>query len=213
MSFSSEVEGQELYAMIMEITLILICYLVGAIPFGLLIGRIVGADVRREGSGNIGATNVGRVLGKKLGILTLVCDVGKGFLPLWAVASLLPDTSGREWLVMACGLATVVGHMFPLYLKFKGGKGVATALGVFLFISPGSILISLFVFVAAVAASGYVSVGSLVATALIPLWLWILEVTSAILVVALVIVILIWFQHRSNIGRLLRGEEKGWKKG
>ena len=200
--------------MTMEITLILACYLVGAIPFGLLIGRIVGADVRMEGSGNIGATNVGRVLGKKLGALTLVCDVAKGFLPVWAAASLLPDTAmGREWMVMACGLATVVGHMFPLYLKFKGGKGVATALGVFLFISPGSILISLFVFVAAVAASGYVSVGSLVATALIPLWLWILGGTPIILAVALVIVILIWFQHRSNIGRLLRGEEKGWKKG
>ena len=200
--------------MIMEILLILACYLVGAIPFGLLIGRIVGADVRKEGSGNIGATNVSRVLGKKLGVVTLICDVAKGFLPLWAAASLLPDTvMGREWMVMVCGMATVVGHMFPLYLGFKGGKGVATALGVFLFISPGSILISLFVFVAAVAAFGYVSVGSLVATALIPLWLWILGETPATLAVTLVIVVLIWFQHRSNIGRLLRGEEKGWKKG
>jgi glycerol-3-phosphate acyltransferase PlsY len=198
----------------MEILLILACYLVGAIPFGLLIGRIVGADVRKEGSGNIGATNVSRVLGKKLGVVPLICDVAKGFLPLWAAASLLPDTvMGREWMVMVCGMATVVGHMFPLYLGFKGGKGVATALGVFLFISPGSILISLFVFVAAVAASGYVSVGSLVATALIPLWLWILGETPATLAVTLVIVVLIWFQHRSNIGRLLRGEEKGWKKG
>jgi len=167
-----------------------------------------------EGSGNIGATNVSRVLGKKLGVMTLVCDVGKGFLPLWAAASLFPDTvMGREWMMMVCGMATVVGHMFSLYIGFKGGKGVATALGVFLFISPGSILISLFVFVAAVAASGYVSVGSLVATALIPLWLWILGETPATLAVTLVIVILIWFQHRSNIGRLLRGEEKGWKKG
>lgn len=200
--------------MIMETALILACYLVGAIPFGLLVGRIVGADVRLEGSGNIGATNVGRVLGKKLGALTLVCDVAKGFLPVWVAYSLLPETAvNREWMVMVCGLATVVGHMFPLYLKFKGGKGVATALGVFLFISPGGVLISLFVFVAAVAVSGYVSVGSLAATALIPLWLWMLGEPPAILVVALVIVALIWFQHRSNIRRLRRGEEQGWKKG
>ena len=200
--------------MIMEIFFVLASYLIGAIPFGLLIGRLVGADVRLEGSGNIGATNVGRVLGKKLGILTLLCDVAKGFLPVWGVTFLLGETAvARELIVLLCGLATVLGHMFPLYLKFQGGKGVATALGVFLFFSPGSILISLLVFVAAVAASGYVSVGSLGATALIPLWLWILGESPELLVVAFAIVLLIWFQHRSNIGRLLRGEEKGWKKG
>lgn len=200
--------------MIMEIVYILASYLVGSIPFGLLIGRLVGADVRLEGSGNIGATNVGRVLGKKLGVVTLLCDVAKGFLPVWGVTFLLGETTAfREPLVVLCGLATVLGHMFPLYLKFKGGKGVATALGVFLFFSPGSILVSLLVFVAAVAASGYVSVGSLAATALIPLWLWILGESPEVLVVALAIVLLVWFQHRSNIGRLQRGEEKSWKKG
>lgn len=198
----------------MEIIYILASYLIGAIPFGLLIGRLVGADVRLEGSGNIGATNVGRVLGKKLGILTLLCDVAKGFLPVWGVTFLLGETAAaKELFIVSCGLATVVGHMFPLYLKFKGGKGVATALGVFLFISPGSVLISLLVFVAAVAVSGYVSVGSLTASLLIPLWLWLLGESSAILAVVLAIVFLIWFQHRSNIGRLLRGEEKSWKKG
>lgn len=199
--------------MMIAITLLGAAYLIGAIPFGLLIGRLVGADVRRAGSGNIGATNVGRVLGKKLGALTLVCDVAKGFLPVWLAAGLLPDTTAnREWLVMACGLATVVGHMFPLYLKFKGGKGVATALGVFLFISPWSVLISLLVFSGALTAFRYVSVASLTASLLIPLWLWLLGETSVILLTALAIVLLIWFQHRSNIGRLLRGTEKGWKK-
>lgn len=200
--------------MIIEIVCILASYLIGAIPFGLLLGRLVGADVRLEGSGNIGATNVGRVLGKKMGILTLLLDVAKGFLPVWGVALLLPETAtAKDLIVVLCGLATVLGHMFPLYLKFKGGKGVATALGVFLFFSPGSILISLFVFVAAVAASGYVSVGSLAATALIPLWLWLLGESPEVLVAAVVIVLLIWLKHSSNIGRLLRGEEKGWKKG
>jgi glycerol-3-phosphate acyltransferase PlsY len=200
--------------MIIEIVLIPVSYLVGAIPFGLLIGRFVGADVRQEGSGNIGATNVSRVLGKKLGVLTLFCDVAKGFLPVWAAATFLPDTTAnRELLVVSCGLAAIVGHMFPLYLKFMGGKGVATALGVFLFVSPWSILVSLIIFVVAVAGSGYVSVGSLTVTALMPLWLWIFGASSATRMVAIIIVLLIWFQHRFNIGRLLRGQEKSWKKG
>lgn len=199
--------------MILKTALILAAYLVGAIPFGLLIGRFAGADVRLAGSGNIGATNVGRVLGKKLGILTLLCDVAKGFLPVWMAAHLLPPTAAnRELLVVSCGLASVVGHMFPLYLQFKGGKGVATALGVFLALSPWSILISVGIFVAAVAASGYVSAGSLAASALIPLWLWLLGESSVILMVAAVIAVLIWCKHGSNIGRLLRHEEKSWKK-
>ncbi len=210
--------------MMVTVVCILASYLVGAIPFGLLLGRLAGADVRLAGSGNIGATNVGRVLGKKMGILTLVCDVGKGFLPVWGVALLLPETTAaptaiastlavKDLIVVLCGLATVLGHMFPVYLAFKGGKGVATALGVFLALSPWSILISLVIFVATVAVSGYVSVGSLAASALIPLWLWIFGASVQALVVAGVIVVLIWFKHSSNIGRLLRGEEKGWKKG
>lgn len=200
--------------MIVEIALIMTSYLIGAIPFGLLVGRIAGIDVRQEGSGNIGATNVSRVLGKKKGLLTLLCDVAKGFLPVWGASHLLPETAAAtEMIVVLCGLATVVGHMFPLYLKFKGGKGVATALGVFLFISPGSILITLIIFLAVVSGSGYVSVGSLAASALLPLWLWVLGEPPQMLMVAVVIALLIWFKHRSNIGRLLRGEEKGWKKG
>jgi len=195
------------------IVLIVAAYLAGAIPFGLLIGRFAGADVRLVGSGNIGATNVGRVLGKKLGILTLLCDVAKGFLPVWTAAHLLPPAAAnRELMVVSCGLAAVVGHMFPLYLQFRGGKGVATALGVFLAISPWSILISVGIFVATVAASGYVSVGSLAASALIPLWLWLLGESSVILMVAAVIAVLIWCKHGSNIGRLLRHEEKSWRK-
>lgn len=181
--------------MMVTVVCILASYLVGAIPFGLLLGRLAGADVRLAGSGNIGATNVGRVLGKKMGILTLVCDVGKGFLPVWGVALLLPETTAaptaiastlavKDLIVVLCGLATVLGHMFPVYLAFKGGKGVATALGVFLALSPWSILISLVIFVATVAVSGYVSVGSLAASALIPLWLWIFGASVQALVVA-----------------------------
>lgn len=199
--------------MILETAAVVVAYLVGAIPFGLVIGRLAGADVRQAGSGNIGATNVGRVLGRKLGVVTLVCDVLKGFLPVWAAAQFLPDSiPQREWALALTGLAAVLGHMFPVYLLFKGGKGVATALGVFVFFSPGSILVSLLLFVGVVAFSGFVSAGSLAASALIPLWLWLLGQPVSVLVMAGVVVVLIWVKHRSNIRRLLRGEEKGWKK-
>lgn len=196
---------------IMFLAALCLSYLIGAIPFGLLFSRTAGKDVRQEGSGNIGATNVTRVLGKKLGVLTLLCDVAKGFIPVFLASILLPQGEYRELLIGLCGLATVLGHMFPVYLGFKGGKGVATALGVFLYLSPWAILMVLFVFVAVVAVTGFVSAGSLAASGLIPLCIWFLDGGSSILLSAVVIVCLIWIKHSSNIGRLCRGEEKSWK--
>ncbi len=187
-------------------------YFVGAIPFGLVIGKMAGLDVRQEGSCNIGATNVSRVLGKKLGFLTLICDCLKGFLPMYLAASVLPDTANKEMFVALTGLMAVLGHMFPVYLKFRGGKGVATGLGVFLYLSPPVILISLLVFIAAVALSGFVSVGSLLASGLVPFWLWMLGGSGITIGVAAVVALLIWFKHHENIGRLVRGTEKSWKK-
>lgn len=198
----------------MSLTLIvalLLSYLTGAIPFGLLFSRMVGKDVRQEGSGNIGATNVNRVLGKKLGILTLLCDVAKGFLPVFAAALFLPMDDNWELFVGLCGLATVLGHMFSLYLGFKGGKGVATALGVFLFFSPWAIAIALVLFIAVVGISGFVSAGSLAASALIPFFILILGGSLSTFFCAGGIAVLIWIKHGSNIGRLRRGEEKSWK--
>lgn len=198
----------------MTITLLLavfLSYLIGAIPFGYLFSRAVGKDVRQEGSGNIGATNVNRVLGKKLGILTLFCDVGKGFLPVYLASLLLSQSASAEPLAALCGLATVLGHMFPVYLGFKGGKGVATALGVFLFFSPLAILFALLLFVAVVYLSGFVSAGSLAAAAFIPFCLLLLGNNSGTLFVALAITILVWIKHSSNIGRLRCGTEKSWK--
>ena len=190
---------------------LLLSYLVGAIPFGLLFSRAVGKDVRQEGSGNIGATNVNRVLGKKLGVLTLLCDVVKGFLPVFLVALYLPPSGNSAWIVALCGLAAVVGHMFSVYLGFTGGKGVATALGVFLFFSPFAILFALVLFVGVVYVSGFVSAGSLAAAAVIPLFLFLLGSGLEIIFVALIIAILIWAKHSANIKRLIAGEETSWK--
>ena len=196
----------------MQIILPVIGYLLGSIPFGLVIGKMVGADVRKEGSQNIGATNVSRVLGKKLGFLTLVCDCLKSILPMILATQILPESDTKELVVVVTGVMAVVGHMFPLYLKFHGGKGVATGLGVFLYLSPVVIAISLLVFVGSVALSGFVSVGSLLASGLIPLWLYFFGASTTTITAASIVALLIWIKHHENIGRLLRGQEKPWKK-
>lgn len=196
----------------MDIFFPLLGYLVGAIPFGLVIGKMAGIDVRKEGSCNIGATNVNRVLGKKLGVLTLLCDCSKGFLPMWLAGFFLPESASREFVIVLTGVMAVVGHMFPVYLRLRGGKGVATGLGVFLFLSPLTIAISLAVFLVSVMISGFVSVGSLVASALAPLWLYLLGASKLAVGSAVVIAVLIWVKHHENIQRLLHGQEKPWKK-
>ncbi len=197
----------------MDLFFPVIGYLVGSVPFGLIIGRLAGTDVRKEGSCNIGATNVSRVLGKKLGFVTLVCDCLKGLLPMALAGIYLPDTVNSEQVVAVTGVLAVVGHMFPVYLRFSGGKGVATGLGVFLYFSPLAIAISLAVFLAAVRLTGFVSVGSLLASALIPLWLYLLGAAKTTVWAATVIALLIWGKHHENINRLLHGQEKTWKKG
>lgn len=197
---------------IIHILFVVLSYLLGAIPFGLVIGRLAGKDVRLEGSKNIGATNVSRVIGKRLGALTLLCDLLKGLLPVFLASSFLPQDEQKLFWICVCGIAAVLGHMYPIYLGFKGGKGVATGLGVFLFLSPWAILVSLVIFVAAVAFTGFVSAGSLLASALIPLWLFLLGKEGTIIFSAIVIALLIWLKHRENIVRLLRGEEKSWRK-
>jgi len=187
-------------------------YLIGAIPFGLLVGRMAGVDVRSAGSGNIGATNVSRLLGKKLGVITLFLDCMKGFLPIYLSSLLLQDSGDKSIYIMASGVMAVVGHMFPVYLGFRGGKGVATALGVFLFLSPPAIGISLVVFIAAVAGTGFVSAGSLLASGLFPLWLLLLGQPVNMVITAVIIGSLIWAKHHENIVRLIQGKEKSWKK-
>jgi len=196
----------------MIFVLVAVSYLIGALPFGLFIGKLAGADVRKEGSGNIGATNVSRVLGKKLGAVTLCCDVLKSYLPMLAAHKLLAGQANADLWVAVCGLVAVVGHIFPLYLKFKGGKGVATALGMFLFLSPMAVGLALLCFLAAVWFSGFVSVGSLVAATVLPFILWLSGAPLSTVIICLPVTALIWLKHHENIARLRRGEEKSWRK-
>jgi glycerol-3-phosphate acyltransferase PlsY len=209
---SSEIPLPYSYRYIMNILFPIASYLIGAIPFGLLVGRLAGVDVRSAGSGNIGATNVSRLLGKKLGLITLFLDCMKGFLPIYLSSILLQDSGDKSIYIMASGVMAVVGHMFPVYLGFRGGKGVATALGVFLFLSPPAIGISLVVFIAAVATTGFVSAGSLLASGLFPLWLLLLGKPVNMIITAVIIGSLIWVKHHENIVRLIQGKEKSWKK-
>jgi len=192
--------------------LILASYLVGAIPFGLLLTKGSGIDIRSQGSKNIGATNVSRLLGKKLGILTLLADIVKGFGPMFLAAQLLDAYSYQITIIAMCGAASVLGHMFPVYLGFKGGKGVATGLGVFLFLAPWAVLICLAVFVAVVALSGFVSLGSLLGSLAVMPALWLLQEPAWKILLAAFVVVMIWIRHHQNIGRLLQGTEKSWKK-
>jgi acyl-phosphate glycerol 3-phosphate acyltransferase len=192
---------------------VVVAYLIGAIPFGYLIARARGVDILREGSGNIGATNVGRVLGRRFGILVFLLDFAKGAIPT-AIAGRLADTDVLpDLLPAAVGLAAFLGHLFPIYLRFKGGKGVATGAGVVAVLLPGPAGGALFVWAAVLIATRYVSLASLAAAAtLVLLRLGLVESPFAenhvvLSVFCLVAAGLIAVRHRANIGRLIRGNE------
>jgi glycerol-3-phosphate acyltransferase PlsY len=191
---------------------IVLSYLIGAIPFGLLLSRGRGINIREQGSKNIGATNVSRLLGKKLGLLTFLLDCAKGYVPMLLAGLLLGDSPNSHAVIALCGAAAVVGHMFPVYLGFKGGKGVATGLGVFLYLAPLAVILSILVFVATVAATGFVSLGSLLGSAVVLPCVYFFDEPSWKLALAGFIVLMIWIKHHENIGRLLKGTEKSFKK-
>lgn len=196
----------------MEYLFVVIGYLIGSIPFGLVLGKALGIDVRQAGSGNIGATNVNRLLGKKMGAITLLADAGKAVLPMMAVARVLGDQPMAQFWVAATGGAAFFGHLYPLYLNFKGGKGVATALGIFFYVQPLAVALCILVFVAAVRMWGYVSLGSLLASALMPFLVLLLEGVGYKVYLAGVIALLIWLKHAENIRRLMNHEENSIRK-
>lgn len=196
---------------------LIISYLVGSIPTGVVLSRARGVNIRKAGSGNIGATNVTRLLGKKLGFLTLLGDVLKAVVPMllvhWYIVHYNQSVSrfDLDLAVTLCGGAAFLGHMYSIYLKFKGGKGVATALGVFIILEPVAALISLILFIIIVFFSGYVAVGSLVVSALITLWIWLLKGSPSHVYLGFFIGVLIWVKHADNIKRLFAGTETNWR--
>ncbi len=191
-----------------RILVVFLAYLIGSIPFGYLIVKgIVGADVRETGSGGTGATNVSRRAGKVAGVITLVLDALKGSAAVFIVKTM----TGNDWLIAAAAIAVLVGHIFPVWLGFRGGKGVATGAGVFLILAPAALVCAAFVFIATVVLTRYVSLGSMVAAATIPLFVWTQNNPRHLLVAAILGALLIVFAHRGNIGRLVHGTESQFR--
>lgn len=194
-----------------QILILIVAYLLGSIPFGYLIVRTTsGGDIRQTGSGGTGATNVSRRAGKAAGVLTLLLDAAKGA----AAVLIAQNVSGSDWVKAAAAIAVIVGHIFPVWLRFRGGKGVATGVGVFLVLAPVALLCAGVVFVSIVFFTRYVSLGSIMAAALIPLLVWLQNVfiepfadLRPLLAAAVVGALLIIFAHRGNIQRLARGTE------
>lgn len=183
-----------------------LAYLLGAIPFGyLLVKWKTGADVRAAGSGNIGATNVLRTTGRTAAVATLALDIAKGYLAVW-LAGQFTDHS-PAWM-SAAALAVMAGHAYPVFLKFQGGKAVASFIGAFLCLTPGAILAVLPVFVATVAWTKYISMGSIVAAAAFPLAVWlIIKPDVTVVAAAIIAAVFIIYRHSSNIRRLNSGTE------
>ena len=188
----------------MKITLVcMLAYLLGSIPFGVVLAKLRRVDLRQHGSGNIGATNVNRTLGKTAGILTLVGDCGKGYLAVWIAGQLLET----QWAVAVAGLMAFLGHVFSIFLKFKGGKGVATGLGIFLYLMPSAGLASIGIFAVSLAFTRYVSVSSLLAAISIPWFGIYFQEPGPSIYVATAAAIITAIRHRENIQRLVEGTE------
>jgi acyl phosphate:glycerol-3-phosphate acyltransferase len=195
-----------------------VAYLLGSIPTGFLVAKAKGIDIRKTGSGNIGATNAMRVLGKPAGIFVLLMDALKGFgaiwlCHIWICASIPPQLIGTqqanyEKLSIVAGIFVVLGHNYTCWLKFKGGKGIATSAGVFLALAPWAVLVAFVVFIFAVALTKYVSVGSIAAAIALPATVWIMSPQNLFLgIVTTALGALAIYKHKANIQRLMAGTE------
>jgi acyl phosphate:glycerol-3-phosphate acyltransferase len=187
----------------MEIIVMIFSYLLGSIPTGYIVGALCGIDIRKAGSGNIGATNVARVVGKKRGLLTLIVDVGKGFIPVF-VASWLGLSHTAVALV---AILAFLGHLYPVFLKFQGGKGVATALGALLALAPMATVILMVVFALVAVSSRLVSLSSIVAALAAPITLWSLFYSPSVIATGVFFAVMITVRHSENIQRLFAGTE------
>jgi len=194
----------------MTVLALLIGYLLGSIPFGLIVSKIAGRrDVREAGSGNIGAANVTRVMGFGAGAATLLLDAGKGAASVWLAGLLTQNES--SW-VMAAGIAAILGHLFPVWLKFQGGRGVATAAGVFLLIGPMAVAAAAAIWLVVMLIWRYASLSSILAAASLPLALYWLYAPGyhpprAVALGAIIASLLVIWRHRPNLQRLIAGTE------
>jgi glycerol-3-phosphate acyltransferase PlsY len=192
---------------ILPAALAITAYLIGSIPTGLLLGKACGVDVRSEGSGNIGATNLYRTVGRKIGVITLIGDCLKGFIPVMVVKYSTLPSDYAVWV----GLAAFCGHVFSIFLKLKGGKGVATALGVFLALTPLALAVAVGIFAALMFFWRYVSLGSIGAAAAMPVAVALLGCSRLLTLVTLVIALIVILRHHENIRRLMAGTESKFK--
>jgi len=188
---------------------IVIAYAAGSFPSAYLAGKARGVDLRKHGSGNLGATNVIRVLGTRIGLVVFAFDVAKGALPVLFLPRYTVSSFPTVWTAIACGVAAILGHTRPLFLLFqRGGKGVATAAGVFLALAPIQTLLALIVFAVVLLTSGYVSLGSLISASLLPVLIGVtLGPSSPVFAISILVAVFVYWTHRTNIGRLRRGEE------
>lgn len=188
-------------------------YLVGAIPFAFIIGKLYGVDIRKTGSGNVGATNVLRSVGKKAGITALILDIAKGFIPAFFIPGLAAgcasDPSAEQLLRIICGIAAICGHVWPVYLGFRGGKGIATSAGALIAIAPEAVLIGFIVWLITFSIFKYVSLASIAAALAIPCIAWYIYSDAGTLLpwTLTAIGLLAVLRHRTNIQRLARGTE------
>jgi len=189
--------------MLVIIVLILVSYVIGSVPTGYLLGKLRGVDVRIIGSGNVGATNVARAVGKSQGVITLMADAAKGYLPVLAALQL-----GQDSLTIALtAIAAFLGHLYPLFLKFQGGKGVATGFGALLALAPMAALGLVVVFALVAGATRIVSLGSLATAVAAPLSLWLFHQPPVIVGMGFFLGAMVVIRHRGNIQRLLAGTE------
>ncbi len=199
-------------------------YLLGSIPFGFLAAKAKGIDIRSVGSGNIGATNAMRVLGKPIGIAVLLLDATKGYMAVWLgliiYCNFSPNATGlmasfqqAQNCVILAGICAVLGHNYTCWLKFKGGKGIATTAGVYLALAPWPLLIALVVFILAVVLTRYISVGSISGAIALPTAVWIMQPHNYFLgIVTTALGALAIYKHKSNIQRLMAGAENRFGK-
>jgi acyl phosphate:glycerol-3-phosphate acyltransferase len=201
--------------MIELLSVTLIAYLFGSFPTAIIAGKLLKKiDIREHGSGNAGATNVVRVLGWQAGLVVLLIDMFKGFVPVfWLTPILVASAENVIYFQILAAIMAIIGHIWTIFAGFKGGKGVGTAAGVFLGIAPMALSIALVFFIAIVALTRYVSLGSLVAalifavTLAIQKYVLLVAVPDVLMIIGIIVVVLIWFAHRENIKRLLSGTE------